>query len=266
MVKNKQNIGPLSKTLTSQKILAGIVIDNKFLKIFKIGKNRFWFHSKTGRCFFCTDKTRKKQGNFCDRYCQGFYENQESHRKLRMDIWNGKETRDYEAVESNLLDKVVKMIPGEVWRAKRGSFSLYDIYTEEELKEKPLNDQRLQIIRKIHAYMIKESREFLYCFAPKCSKRFEATPQTFSPFFCSKECVKKQQAMMKSREWREEQEKTEKWYKEHEIKVKEIKERRLLRAYGYSSQEDLPNFRRLFGGEVTEEKMEEFFKLAKKLV
>ncbi|CAG8796986.1 4721_t:CDS:2, partial [Cetraspora pellucida] len=105
---------------------------------------------------------------------------------------------------------------------------------------KPLNDQRLQIIRKIHAYMIKESREFLYCFAPKCSKRFEVTPQTFSPFFCSKEC-------------------------EHEIKVKEIKERSLLRAYRYS-QEDLSNFRKLFGGEVTEEKMEEFFKLAKKLV
>ncbi|CAG8843367.1 6884_t:CDS:2, partial [Racocetra persica] len=90
-----------------------------------------------------------------------FYENQESHRKLRMDIWNGKETRDYEAVER--------------------SFSLYDIYTEEELKEKPLNDQRLR---------------------------------------------------------------------EHEIKVKEIKERRLLRAYGYSSQEDLSNFRKLFGGET----------------
>ncbi|CAG8847183.1 35044_t:CDS:2, partial [Racocetra persica] len=135
--------------------------------------------------------------NFCDRYCQGFYENQESHRKLRMDIWNGKETRDYEAVEK-------------------------------ELKEKPLNDQRLQIIRKIHAYMIKKSREFLYCFAPKCSKRFEVTSQTFSS---------------------EEQEKTEKWYKEHEIKVKEIKERSLLRAYGYSSQEDLSNFRKLFGGE-----------------
>ncbi|KLL04489.1 MAG: hypothetical protein MRERV_20c001 [Mycoplasmataceae bacterium RV_VA103A] len=72
--------------------------------------------------------------------------------------------------------------------------------------------------------------------------------------------------MMKSREWQEEQEKTEEWYKEHEIKVKEIKERSLLRAYGYSSQEDLSNFRKLFGGEVTEEKMEEFFKLAKKLV
>ena len=46
--------------------------------------------------------------------------------------------------------------------------------------------------------------------------------------------------------------------------TKEIKERNLLYNYGYS-KEVLPNFRKLFGGEITEEKLEEFFKLGQKI-
>jgi tRNA threonylcarbamoyladenosine modification (KEOPS) complex Cgi121 subunit len=72
-----------------------------------------------------------------------------------------------------------------------------------------LNEQRLRIIRKIHAHLAKKGEEFLYCFASNCFKPFEITTQTFSPFFCSKECIKKQQAMMKSREWRDEQKRLE---------------------------------------------------------
>jgi hypothetical protein len=46
--------------------------------------------------------------------------------------------------------------------------------------------------------------------------------------------------------------------------VKEIEERNLLYEYGIP-EEELPSFRKLFGGEVTEEKLDKFFKLVSKM-
>jgi hypothetical protein len=70
--------------------------------------------------------------------------------------------------------------------------------------------------------------------------------------------------MMKSREWRDEQKRLERENEEWKNKIKEIEEINLLYEYGIP-EEELLSFRKLFGGEVTEEKLEKFFKLMSKM-
>lgn len=61
---------------------------NKLLKMFQVGKNNFLFHSKRGYCSFCLDRVRKGQGNFCDRYCQGYYDSRDYRRKMLIETFS----------------------------------------------------------------------------------------------------------------------------------------------------------------------------------